>query len=217
MRQIPAGSAVVYPAEDAVPKGETGLHALALQDLLEQLGELFHGRDDVAIEGNRFVYWVEGEPEECVNPDVFVSSDRPRAARDTWKTWEEDGRFADVVFEISSRSTRRKDLGEKKATYELLGVREYVIFDPRREWVPEGVRAWRLVDGELRRIPTESGRVWLATLGVTVEAEGERIRLVLPDGRRMLHSEERREELRAAQEENEALRSRIAELERGRG
>ena len=36
----------------------------------------------------------------------------------------------DMVVEILSKSTRNKDLGIKKDTYEAQGVREYWIIDP---------------------------------------------------------------------------------------
>jgi len=36
----------------------------------------------------------------------------------------------DLVVEVLSPSTRRRDLGEKRARYELLGVQEYWAFDP---------------------------------------------------------------------------------------
>jgi Uma2 family endonuclease len=211
MSQIPHPA--VHPAEDSVRVGETGLHHLVSLDLVEQLAELFHDRKDVAIEGNRLVYW---DPTETVNPDVFVCLGRPRATRDVWKTWEEDGKFADVVFEVTSKRTQRRDIGDKKAAYEMQGVREYVVFDPRREWVREGLRVWRLVNGEYRRLDVVDGRVWLASLQVTVETDGQLLRLVRWDGVPMHHAEERRERLLRSEAEKNALeaRNRAVEAER---
>lgn len=37
----------------------------------------------------------------------------------------------DLVLEVASRSTWRRDYGAKRAIYEALGVREYFVFDAR--------------------------------------------------------------------------------------
>jgi Uma2 family endonuclease len=49
---------------------------------------------------------------------------------------KEDGVYGapDLVIEILSKGTRKKDLGEKKAVYELEGVQEYWVLDPQSKW-----------------------------------------------------------------------------------
>jgi Uma2 family endonuclease len=56
-------------------------------------------------------------------PDIFVVKGVPKGDRRTYKLWEEDDKGPQVVFEVSSRRTRKEDLGLKKGTYEMLGVK----------------------------------------------------------------------------------------------
>ena len=61
--------------------------------------------------------------ENVVQPDVFVVCD-PK------KITEKNIRGApDLVFEVLSPSTERKDRWEKKRVYEKFGVREYILLD----------------------------------------------------------------------------------------
>jgi Uma2 family endonuclease len=63
---------------------------------------------------------------DIVEPDiVFISSNRASIV-----TAKNAQGAPDLVIEILSPSTRRRDLGEKRARYELLGVLEYWAFDP---------------------------------------------------------------------------------------
>lgn len=75
--------------------------------------------------------------ENVVQPDVFVVCDRD-------KITEENIQGApDLVVEVTSPSTRLRDLREKRALYERFGVREYLIVFPEDELVER----YRLVDG----------------------------------------------------------------------
>ena len=72
---------------------------------------------------------------DTLEPDVsFVSKERLAAAPPV-----ERGRFGkvvpDLVVEVLSRSTARRDRTEKKAIYAANGVREYWIVDPDRRAV----------------------------------------------------------------------------------
>jgi hypothetical protein len=54
---------------------------------------------------------------------VFVVRGAAKHERRIYKFWEEPA--PNVVLEISSRKTRKEDLGKKKDLYAWLGVREY--------------------------------------------------------------------------------------------
>ncbi len=60
-------------------------------------------------------------------------------APDKWRTWVE-GKFPDIVFEITSPTTRDNDLSEgprgKRRLYAELGAREYYVYDPLQETQP---------------------------------------------------------------------------------
>lgn len=59
-----------------------------------------------------------------------------------------EGKFPEVVFEITSPSTEDVDLGHKVRRYARLAVQEYYIFDPASELEPP-FRAYAAVGGRL--------------------------------------------------------------------
>jgi Uma2 family endonuclease len=120
---------IFYPESDGQPMGETDLHRRLLAELVIALTNLFEGRPNVYVTGNIFIYYVEGQPQYVVCPDVCVVFGVAQADREIYQTWR-DGRFPQVVIELTSPSTRREDLRSKPALYERLGVLEYYIFDP---------------------------------------------------------------------------------------
>ena len=93
-------------------------------------------RDDVAVDGDMFVYYIGrddcGEPARAViAPDVFVVfgvPDDPKRSR--YVLYDEHDADIRFVLEIASPSTRSRDHGRKKEIYAQLGVDEYVLFDP---------------------------------------------------------------------------------------
>lgn len=65
---------------------------------------------------------------DVVQPDVFVVCDEQ-------KITEQIIRGApDLVIEVASPSTARKDRWEKKRIYESFGVREYILIDPAAQF-----------------------------------------------------------------------------------
>jgi Uma2 family endonuclease len=57
----------------------------------------------------------------------------------------------DIVVEILSEATRKRDLGVKAERYLLNGVKEYWIADPDEKsislWVNEGKKSWKKLEG----------------------------------------------------------------------
>lgn len=75
------------------------------------------------------VVFGEGKDREVVQPDlIFISHERKPIVA------EEEIRGApDLVVEVLSPGTERRDRGYKKALYARYGVREYWIADPKAE------------------------------------------------------------------------------------
>jgi len=100
-------------------------------------------------------------------------------------------------------------MGEKKGLYALLGVREYVVFDPLRDYLTPNLRAWRLESGEY--LPVAGDRFQSTTLGVELVISDDRLRVfdpaegVLLPTRRESEENARRAEERAAQAEERAV------------
>jgi hypothetical protein len=90
-------------------------------------------------------------------PDVYVYW-KPFEASRTARSIESDGPPV-LIVEVLSESTYEVDLdlaAGKPYSYARAGVLEYVAVDPTRQYVREGIRAWRLVDGAYAR--WEAGR-----------------------------------------------------------
>ena len=188
----------------------------------------FRERPDVAVEGYRLPYYVEGDPCSRVAPDMFVVFGVPKRRRRTYLLWEE-GKAPDFVLEVTSRSTRRQDRGFKRNLYARLGVREYWLFDPTGDWLDPRLQGNRLSGGRYEPLsPTgiEGGERVLhsAVLGLDVYVDRGEIRFRDPTtDRKLLTLEETTLALEEAQQvrrkRTEAelalkeARSRIAELE----
>jgi Uma2 family endonuclease len=188
---------VRYPTSDGKPMAETPLHRQDMNYLIEALQELFPDELFIDVTGNILLYYEEGNPKRCVSPDVMLTTGIQKRARDVYLLWEE-GKGPDLVIEVTSRSTRSKDMGKKKGLYEhVLKVQEFVLYDPRQEWIKEGLRAYRLVEGTYEPVEvSELGRWQSEVVPVELRLEDGRIRVVDPrTGRKVLRREELQTEL----------------------
>ena len=214
-----------YPESNGLPLAETRFQYDSLTYAAGALDVHFRDRSDVAVEGNRLLYYVEGDPRSRVAPDVFVVFGVQKRRRRTYLLWEE-GKGPDFVLEVTSRSTRRQDQGFKRDLYARLGVTEYWLFDPTGDWLDPRLRGHRLVGGgyeALAPIGIEGGERVLrsAVLGLDVFVDGGEIRFRDPaTGRKLLNLEETELALREAERAREAAelalkeaRARRAELE----
>ena len=142
---------VYYPESDRVPMAETDTHRKQMMYLLDALEDHFRNDPNVYVAGNLFLYYEEGDPTEVVAPDVFVVKGVPKRDRRIYQVWKEN-KGPDVVFELTSRGTRQKDLGSKKGVYEVLGVEEYFLFDPFGEYLTPRLVGFRLAKRGYRQI-----------------------------------------------------------------
>ncbi len=131
-----------FPDSDGAPMAETSANAIQMVDLQFALQSLFalQGRaHTTTVGGNQFVYYNPANGRDNISPDVYVIFDVPPPAPPKWETWVE-GKFPDIVFEISSPSTQREDLSErpggKRRVYAEQGAKEYYIYDPQGEMDP---------------------------------------------------------------------------------
>ena len=140
-----------YPESDGKPMAETPKHWSATVDAALPLKEFYRDRPDVYVGSDMMMYFREGDPRRSVSPDVFVALGVPKLPeRRVWLTWLE-GKLADFVLEVTSKSTRRVDEGRKARLYEELGVSEYWQFD--REGELPGAEAEGSPVGAGRQVP----------------------------------------------------------------
>lgn len=199
--------AIFYPETDGKPMGETDAHIAQILDLRFSLSRYFHTTPNIYVAADLLFYYVEGEPKEFVVPDVFVVKGVPKGERRVYKVWEE-GRAPDVIFEITSVSTRREDLGSKKVLYADLGVTEYFVFDPMNG----SLRAFRLRGSDYQ--PLESP-IFSESLGLELRVEANRLRLYDPKTKTLLMTAEEEAAGRAASEAE--IKRLKAEIERLKG
>ncbi len=126
-----------FLGSDGEPVAETVENAIQMVDLQFALRCLLEtqGRVRVAVGGDQLMYDNQRNGRDHISPDVYVALDVAPGLRPTWKTWEE-GKFPDIVFEITSPSTEDVDRGSKLELYTRLGAREYYIYDPQQVMVP---------------------------------------------------------------------------------
>ena len=209
---------VHYPESNGLPLAETRFQWDSLTYAASALDVHFRDRPDVAVEGNRLLYHVEGDPRSRVAPDVFVVFGVPKRRRRIYLLWEE-GKAPDFVLEVTSRSTRRQDQGFKRDLYGRLGVREYWLFDPTGDWLDPRLQGNRL-SGDHYEPLSPSGieggeRVFHSTvLGLDVYVDRGEIRFRDPaTGRKLLTLEETEITLEETELALKEARARIAELE----
>jgi Uma2 family endonuclease len=180
---------IEYPESDGAPMAETEIHAELMINLRFALKRRFRDDPNVYVGVNMLMYWIKGDSSKSKAPDVFVVFGVPKEpARRTWKIWEE-GKAPDMVIEISSRKTWQEDMYEKWQLYSRLGVREYFLFDPLYEYLPEPLMAWRLVDGQYIPAKVENRRVMSEVLGLELFATDTTLRLIDPKTGEILPTE----------------------------
>ncbi len=210
---------IVYPESDGKPMGETDVHIDGIIYLREALRDFFRDDPQVYVAANMFFYYEEGNPSAAVSPDVFLVQGVAKHERRTYKLWEE-GQPPSIVFEVTSRSTRREDQETKRTLYARLRVREYNLYDPLGEYLKPSLQGYRLQGDDYELIaPTASGSLICQTLNLELYLESDRLRLIDPaTGERLLTPAEaqaaRRREAERAEQEASRANSAEAELTR---
>jgi Uma2 family endonuclease len=203
MCALPLEQEIEYPTSDGQPMAETTLHRVVMSDVIGGLERRFADTPDVWVGGNLFLYYEKGNPQKSVAPDVLLARGVGKSDRDVYLLWEET--VPSLIFEITSRKTRREDTRTKKDLYERLGVAELVLFDPYGEYLKPRLQGYRLDRGRYQPIPlNRDGSLDLQTAGLTARPEGARLRLVDTAGGEELLWNDELEAARQAAEERAA-------------
>jgi len=136
-----------------------------------------------------------------------------RGERRIWKAWEE-GKVPDVVFELTSKSTRREDRYTKPAVYESLGIREYFLFDPEGDYLKPRLQGFRLTEDGYQALSGE--RLSSEALRLEIFAEDYLLRLYDPASGEVLRTPAEHEAAaRNAEVELARLRAELERLKKG--
>jgi len=208
MNAIPLRRDVHYPESDGKPMGETEIHIREIMYLFQALDEHLRNRADVYVGADMLLYYVEGNPRAFVVPDVFVTLGVPRGQRRIYKLWEE-GAPPTLIIEVTSDSTRSEDLSRKRDLYERLGVREYLLYDPLKDYLDPALQGFRLVNGRYQLILAgPGGALSSETTGASFRIEERGVRVIdTTTGKPILSNEEVRGELARLEAEIARLRN----------
>jgi Uma2 family endonuclease len=145
----------LLPTQDDLPDGdgdkmESERHKKQMDLLIDSLEAWLGSRGYVG--GDMFVYFSAKQlkNEKFKGPDVFVTLGLGNKERKSWVVWEE-GKGPDVIIELLSESTAKKDKTTKKDVYQnQLKVAEYFWFDP---FNPEDFQGFELRRGVYKELP----------------------------------------------------------------
>jgi Uma2 family endonuclease len=219
---------IVYPESDGKPMGETDVHIDWMIRIRDILKYRYRGQR-VYVASNLLVYYEEGRPNKYVVPDDFVVLDCDPGQRRTFRIWEEK-RTPDVVFEVTSASTKREDERVKPKVYARMGVQELFLYDPTAEYLKPALQGFRLLDDEYSVIePDVSGVLRCNALDIGLRLQSRDLLLIDLESGKLLPSEAEaaesarhmekaaRETAEAARQQEQAAReaaeTRAAELE----
>jgi Uma2 family endonuclease len=173
---------IEYPTSDGEPMAETPVHRDVMLDSISTLAAYFAGDADVYVSGNMMLYFVEGNADKWISPDVFVTLGIPKLPeREIYRVWRE-GKGPDAVIEVTSPSTVRFDMRRKFELYrDVLKVREYFLFDPRDKCLAgTALSGYRVIDDRFELISKSGGRLSSEVLGLHLEAIGPQLRFYDP-------------------------------------
>lgn len=223
------------PEGDGVPL-ESDYHVMQIPLLDDVVRQHLGDTRDYFCGGNMFIYYSLEQAQDVIEyvagrkrearykgPDFFlVKGVDGMKRRGKWVVWEENGRYPDLIIEVVSPSTRRKDERENKRLYaQVFRTPEYFMYDRLRRRLV----GYRLALGRerYRRIaPDARGWLWSEVLQAYLGVwEGEYhgrvyewLRLYDADGN-LVPTHTERAVARAERAENELRRLRAVLQERG--
>ncbi len=177
------------------PEMESSLHYTQLALLVACLEFLWSTRDDFFIGANLTVYFSRQQlrNRDFRGPDFFLIKQTDRRPRNAWVTWEEDGKYPNLIIELLSTSTAEIDRTLKKTLYQdRFRTPEYFWFSPDTL----EFEGFRFTGTQYQPIETNSnGWRWSEELELYLGVENEQLRYFTADGRLVPTPQERAEQL----------------------
>ncbi|WOB42856.1 Uma2 family endonuclease [Thermoleptolyngbya oregonensis NK1-22] len=188
VRDLDANVAPLSEPHSDEPQLESVYHLRQLVLLLSCLEWWWRDRQNFFAAGNLSIYW---QPEDIgkrwterqfIGPDFFVVLNVDSRPRNSWMVSLENGRFPNVIVELLSKSTARKDRTAKKTLYQdVFKTPEYFWFHPDPQ--NQEFRGFRLENGTYQEIvPNAQGWRWSEELELYLGIADEQLRYFAPDG-----------------------------------
>jgi Uma2 family endonuclease len=189
------------------PPLETDFHRNQIDLLIRLLKYWWQDRADFYISGNLTVYYNEQQlkQRDFRGPDIFIVLGAEKRDRRSWATWEEGGKYPNVVIELLSSATATVDRGKKKDLYQdVWRVPNYFWFHPETlEFA-----GFNLVNGHYEAVePTETGWLWSEQLELYLGIHERQLRWFTAQGQLVPLPEE------AERQAKEQLQERTRKLE----
>ena len=207
----------VHPTEEDL-MGETAWHDSLIDYLKAVLRQLFRERV-CAIYGNLNFYQTRNPMEYPVAPDIAVIKGIAYLYTRSWALASGEP-APQVVFEILSEETWKKEMREKPGKYASMGVQEYFAYDPNEPPIRRGgaprLMGWRL-DTQRREMvemgANREGWLWSEQLESWLVPDETYLRLYDQDHQLRLTGEQaqaQRAEIAAGQVEAAAEQAKAA-------
>lgn len=188
---------VHYPDADGLLPVETMYQFIPQAYMQQALSAWFADDPTVLVASNMFIYYIPGDGNASVAPDLYVIPHVGNARRKSYFMWLEE-EVPTFIVEIASDSTFQNDLGFKRRLYESWGVLEYWLYDPTEEaHLDPFLQGYRLVGDQYEAIEVrpdlETGQLRGASgvLNLEVHSDRERFRFFDPaTGQYLLDLEE---------------------------
>jgi Uma2 family endonuclease len=207
-------------------------HVIEMHLLIDLVRQVMaqRGRSDFFTSGNIFVYYSFEQAADVVagrpyfrGPDfLYVGGVDGQRERHGWVSWEEGGRFPDVIVELLSPSTAHVDRTIKKDLYaRTFRTPEYYLYD----FETTKIDGFLLAGGVyVPMTPNAQGRLWSRQLGLELGlwhgvrdgAEATWLRFYHPDGTLVPTREEAARQLADSAVARAEAEHRHAEAERQR-
>ena len=198
---------VYYPEEREDDMGETSIHIKLIANLLNTLDLFFKNREDVFLSSNMNLYYERGNPHKWFAPDLLVAFGVPNNERSSYLLWREEV-FPQVIFEIASDKTWRKDVIEKFEMYEKFGAEEYYILDSEFAFLSAPLMAFHRKNGKLVEAEVIDSKIFSPRLGLEIVRTENTFRLFNPSANEFLRT------LEESENEIEKLKAEIEKLKK---
>ncbi len=164
--------AVDYPERHWI--AQSVWHGHAVRWATEALYQHFRDREDVLVAMELAVYYLRGNSEVWLQPDVQVVFGVEKGGnRSTYKVWQE-GKAPDFVLEVASPSTAEHDAVHSAAEYARIGVQEYWRVDPEGTLMSSALEGYEARAGQFEPVAAAGEGRWLRSLVLGLDLRSER-------------------------------------------
>ena len=123
-----------FPDSDGEPISDNTLQVQWIVMMFTNIHAMYHDRrKDVFVAMDHLIYLDSNNPKRRIAPDVYVAYGRPDHHRGSYKLWQENSVFPQVIIEVLSPKNSRSEMAQKRKIYEQQRCEEYIEIEPESE------------------------------------------------------------------------------------